>query len=273
MTAQELKSKNKIKICPICSNQFVDKSRNNWAKYCSQGCSQIFFNKKYQAIKRIKSLDYYRKNREVRLERMREYRLNNPQIIKLSQAKYKERNLDKLRTDGRNYYWKNRQKRLNYNAGWRKNNPDYRTKNKEKIAKYERDYYRKNNLRKLEQIKKRTRVDPEFALRRRLRSELWQIVKKYHGTGKVSSRSLLKSYDIDVNKIIKKLSPLPASLKGYDIDHIKPLVKFDLTLTAQVKLAFNPDNIRLISASQNRSAGGRLSWSRRKNTHIVTTSR
>jgi len=42
-------------------------------------------------------------------------------------------------------------------------------------------------------------------------------------------------YGIDLQKIINHLKPFPKDLKNYDIDHIIPLIKFDLTKREDIK--------------------------------------
>ena len=66
-------------------------------------------------------------------------------------------------------------------------------------------------------------------------------------------------YKIDYAGIIEYLEPLPKSLKGYNIHHIKPLNKFnfvnkDNTLNfKEIQEAFKPENHQLLTIEEHRA--------------------
>jgi len=64
-------------------------------------------------------------------------------------------------------------------------------------------------------------------------------------------------YGIDYGKIIEHLKPFPKNLSKYHIDHIKPLVCFDLTNPIQIKEAFAPENHQWLLAIENKKKGGK----------------
>jgi len=125
------------------------------------------------------------------------------------------------------------------------NKQDYKDKakrsyeeNKEEIAK-----------RHLAYANRRYREDESFRIRKQLGSALSMVVRGYIKTGKV--RNPMRKFDIDWEGIIKVLSPIPKDRNKYQIDHIIPLYKFDLSQIEQVRIAFAPENHRWLLAKEN----------------------
>jgi len=106
-------------------------------------------------------------------------------------------------------------------------------------------------------ISRRYRKDKNFATAMRLRSLVYQNLRRYSDGGKVKPS---KKYGIDYKKIIKHLEPLPEDIKLYHIDHIIPLSRFNLNNEEEIKSAFAPENHQWLLAKDNLSKGNKLNW-------------
>ena len=125
--------------------------------------------------------------------------------------------------------------------------------------------YRENNKKTLLEwssryTKKRLKTDPNFRVKRYLRTHLWVAFKQYTKTGKIWSAS---KYGINYKKIIEYLKPFPENLSLYHIDHIRPLCSFNFvnedgsTNLEEIKIAFAPENHQWLTIQENLSKGGR----------------
>jgi len=173
---------------------------------------------------------------------------------------YKDK--EKAKENKRLYYLKNREtfiikSRLNY-----KENRDERVEcrkkyiqeNKEYIKQYNKSYKAKNK----EEIKKQQkeyvinkyRSDTKYKMKMLLRHSFREALKTYTKTGKTKA---MKEYGIDLNTILKKLGHPPEDGKKYHIDHIFPIVAFDLNNPEHIKLCFHQDNLQWLEASENLS--------------------
>lgn len=91
-------------------------------------------------------------------------------------------------------------------------------------------------------IKQRCKEDYNFAIRTRLRKKVSKNIRN----GKM--RNSLVSL-INYEEISKHIGPPPRD--NYHIDHIFPLVAFDLTNEAHVQAAFSPKNHQWLSETHN----------------------
>ncbi|MEK6883135.1 MAG: HNH endonuclease signature motif containing protein, partial [Nanoarchaeota archaeon] len=106
-----------------------------------------------------------------------------------------------------------------------------------------------------EQMNNRKKIDPQFAIKCRLRSALYLALKYYTETGKIYKS---REYGIDYDAILKKLGNFPTeNRKDWHIDHIRPLNSFDLTNPEEIKKAFAPENLQWLPAKENISKGNR----------------
>lgn len=156
----------------------------------------------------------------------------------------------------------------------------YHQNNKDKLNKKRRDYYKEhkdkfntkqriyinNNIQHIRKVKRRyqrnrRKIDIEYNILCRLRTLLYNALKKYSTTGKIQSSS---KYGIDYFSIIEKLKPFPENLSYYDIDHITPVCMFNLCNSdgtpnlEQIRNAFSSSNLRWLESSENRSRGAKL---------------
>lgn len=96
--------------------------------------------------------------------------------------------------------------------------------------------------------RERYKTDPQFNLKERLRARLRKALRLYSKTGKIAKS---KDYGVDYDAIIRNLGACPGVLEEYHIDHIKPLVLFDLNDLEQIKLAFAPENHQWLRKEEN----------------------
>ncbi len=168
-----------------------------------------------------------------------------------------------------NYWLDNKDKYQPINqkslAKWRKENPervkewgsDYYDKYKDKHKKYSKQHYEDNkkevSKRHLEYANRRYREAEGFRIRKQLGSALSMVIRVYIKTGKI--RNPMKKFSIDWVGIIEVLSPIPKNRSDYQVDHIVPLYKFDLTNIEQIQLAFAPENHRWLLTKENQGRG------------------
>jgi len=94
--------------------------------------------------------------------------------------------------------------------------------------------------------------DPQFHIRENLRRRLKSVLDKYSIDGKTHSS---KKYGINYSAIIEHLGLCPGNMENYHIDHIFPLVAFDLNNLLHIKAAFAPENHQWLIKEENMSKG------------------
>jgi len=176
---------------------------------------------------------------------MREYNRKNKERIRENERKNRLNNLERYREYGRKSNERCKERIRKYDKEYQKGNKykeyqkKYRLKNRNKLNEYH------NNL-KLN--------NKEYYLACRLRSSLNKALTRYSNNRNFPT--IFSKYNIDINKIIQHLLPIPKNRKDYHIDHIKPLCSFDLTKEEEICKAFSIDNLRWIKAEENLSKGG-----------------
>ncbi len=199
------------------------------------------YNKKYLQRPEVKERNReYRKRPEVKAKQ-KEY-LQRPEVkerVKQYHKMYRKRpEVKKIRNERQRIHWQT---------------PEVKAKQKEYLIEYnQRPNVKENNK---QYYKKRIENNVNFLIRKRLRNRLRKALKQYTVTGKIKHSI---DYEIDYGAIIKHLSPFPLNRHLYHIDHIIPLVSFDLEDPEQVKLAFAPSNHQWLLAFDNLSKGGRV---------------
>lgn len=178
---------------------------------------------KDKSYKKLYAKNYYEKNKVVFLEKRKEYHKNNR---------------EKCLIGMRDYYINNRKERLKYRK-------EYYEKNKTEIN-------RKNTIKNRE----RRYLDKDYAIKIRLRKNLWRAFKQYNLGKKLKS----SKYGINYQAIMESLKPFPKDISQYEIDHIKPLFSFDLRNPQQIREAFTPENHQWLLKSINRQKGARERW-------------
>jgi len=192
-----------------------------------------------------------------RINYMKNYHLKRKETNRKARQEYDKMRYirDKEKIDKRNNEWmkKNKHKFRKYLDKYY-SNPEKILRRKEISRKWYKNKnkieYRKHK-RKWENNKRDN--DIQFRLKKNLRVRIIQAFNKFSSTGKIR---VSKDYDINYDKIIKKLMnelPVNPDDKDYHIDHIIPCCSFDLTDPEQVKECFAPENHQWLLAKDNLS--------------------
>ena len=215
--------------------------------------------------------EWYKKNRKVILKKRKKYNKDNKEIISKKGKEY--RNDPKVRKRqkeyGKNYRKNNRviireSDRKNYRENKYeilKRNKEYRINNKEKISKQKKEYRKEYEsrieykLRRNNNRKQRRKIDKDYLIKDRIRSNFYLSLKKYSETGKIKS---LENYGINMKAIIEHLKPFPEDVGNYEVDHIIPLAKFNHNDHEQIKKAWLPSNLQWLRKEINLWKGDRL---------------
>jgi hypothetical protein len=87
-----------------------------------------------------------------------------------------------------------------------------------------------------------------------LRGRVKTALDKFTKTGKIKHAD---EYGINYEAIIKQLGPYPGPRENYHIDHIFPLIAFDLNNPIHIRAAFAPENHQWLTVNENLSKGDR----------------
>lgn len=177
----------------------------------------------------------------------REYYLKNKEKIKQRQKDDRVKNKEKHKKRDRRKYLKNKEK-------IKKRNIENYHNNKELYSKTRKKYYENNKKSILKQVLERKKNDLNFKLKCNLRSRLWQAIKSNQKSG-----SAVKDLGCSIKELKKHLESKfqPGmtwenyGLKGWHIDHIKPLSSFDLSDKKQLLEACNYKNLQPLWAEDN----------------------
>lgn len=129
------------------------------------------------------------------------------------------------------------------------------TKYRERRREFWKEYGKRTEVRARIREKEnlRRKTDKEFAIADRLRHSLRHALAKYSKTGKIMSSS---KYGLNWKEVIESLKPFPVNLKDFEIDHIIPLCKFNLTKNEEIKKAFSSSNLQWLTREENRRKSG-----------------
>ena len=176
------------------------------------------------------SKKYYEANKDKIGESTKKYRKENKDKITEYKKKYREENKDKIKESARKYY----------------------EANKDKIREY-REENRKIKYKK----------DPNFKLKRLLRSRLLTALKNNNINKTSKSLELLGCTVQKAREHIEKQFKEGMTWdnhghKGWHIDHIIPCASFDLTDPEQQKKCFHYTNLQPLWADENLSKGAKI---------------
>lgn len=191
----------------------------------------------------------------------KKYRQTHASEIAENKAKWYQENREAERAKRRKYYQQNKENILERTT-------KYRKENQEKINAWKRDYYQtdqgRERKRKSQRIyyNDRYKNDPVFKLEVVLRSRFRMAIKNNSKRGSVIR---------DLGCTIKELKEYLESMfqegmnwgnwavRGWHIDHIKPLSAFDLTNRGELLEACHYTNLQPLWAIDNISKGNKQS--------------
>jgi hypothetical protein len=158
------------------------------------------------------------------------YSINNQEKIKNRTSKYYQENKEYIKNNSKKYFNDNKENHRIRMSKWYDNNKEYH-QTKTKIY-----------------IKKRLKEDPVFKLKETLRKRLYDLLIK-NKTPKVYSSSTLLGCSVDECKHHLEQQFKPEMTwenhgKIWEIDHIVPCSKFDLTDIEQQKQCFHYTNLQ-----------------------------
>jgi len=196
---------------------------------------------KCKSCDKINQHDRYIKNREMRIQKSKEYKLKN---------KEHNKKVDKDR------YQRQREYKLAYQKQQRENNPhymkEYRVKNKDKISKTSQKWY-----------KTKYDTDLSFRMKNILQKRIAACVRGYHKSQ--STIQLLGCSIEDFKTHIEnqfhkdsRMSWETYGPKGWHIDHIIPCASFDLSDPEQQKICFHYTNLRPLWWDENIAKGSKI---------------
>ena len=174
---------------------------------------------------------------------------------KTSPAQWKLLNAEKVKTGAAQRYLQKREQILAHQKL-------YYQKNKEARLQYQKDNREKINARQNERMK----TDLNFKLAHRLRNRILKVVKQFIQSGTFNPSAIehlgctlpeLKVYL--ESKFQPGMSWSNWTLRGWHIDHIKPLCSFILTDPDQFKAATHFSNLQPLWSTENLSKNARQS--------------
>jgi len=212
--------------------------------------------KVYGQNNKEKYKEYCEKNREYMNAHRREYNAKNKEHTKeIRKKRYDNADPDKIKMDQKNNYEKHKKDRLEKAKIYYQKNKEeiikkvqnYFKKNKDKVMNYHRDYF-----------KNRYKTDIEFKLAECLRKRILLALKK--GYKSDLSVALLgcsiEEATIHIENQFVDGMNWEKFLNGeIHLDHIRPLITYDLTDEKQQKQAFNWQNIAPLWALDNLKKG------------------
>lgn len=199
---------------------------------------------------------YYLNNRTTRLLKVKQYRdspenfikikqwrKNNDKELKLKAKEWRKNNRAKTQKSWQRWYKKNQQKKISDNKNWVKNNKQRRRDSDNK-------YYIKNYI-------SGTRYKIAMLLRTRLNMALKSNQRK--GSAVYDLGCTIPELKLHIEKQWKEgMNWGNWKLRGWHIDHIKPLASFDLTNRKQLLQAVNFNNLQPMWWRENIVKGKRI---------------
>ena len=175
-------------------------------------------------------------NKERNNFRKREYRKNNLKKVQEQEKRHWEQNKEKI--SEKNKKWRDKNKNI-----ISKNKKEYWFKNKKKIKKYRKNKYHDDPIYKL-----------TISLRNRLRHAINGSFKS--GSAVRDLGCSIEELKIHLEKQFKPgMSWENHSFHGWHIDHIEPLISFDLTNRKQLLKACHYSNLQPLWKEENLSKG------------------
>ena len=181
--------------------------------------------------------EYWNKNREQFSKKRKSKYFLNPEPYLIARRNYRINKREEINVKWKSYYHLHKE--------------EYNSKSRERYRAW---YYSKRDKQKSNSIKreyesKRRKEDPAFLMKKRLRLRVWQVLKG------IRKEYYDKDYHLDYKPIIEKLlKELPKDFErdnsNYQIDHIIPLFKFDLTKPEELEKAFAPENHQWLSVKE-----------------------
>tara|TARA_R110000744_G_scaffold108305_1_gene205143 strand:- start:116 stop:724 length:609 start_codon:yes stop_codon:yes gene_type:complete len=186
---------------------------------------------------------------------MKEYREKNKEKIAASKKEWYQKNKESVKERSRSRYCQK-------NEEIKEQMAVYREKNKDRQKARSADWYQENKVRVTEAIRKNEKErfanDPYFRLCKSIRSRLRNALSKGHGKKTGSTLELTGCSWEELrfhleSQFTEGMTWENYGLHGWHVDHIKPCIRFDLSLDTEQKACFHYSNLQPLWASDNLS--------------------
>lgn len=188
----------------------------------------------------------------------RSWYLKNKKRILVMRKKYSQDNHETILLKKKEYYRRNKT-RMNAVS------KEYSKKNKVAIARYQKIWYKNNKKSVMERTKNwsrnRNATNIQYRLTRQLRSRLNSAIKNHSKTGSAIRDLGCSIPELKIyleNKFQPGMSWENHSYRGWHIDHIIPLILFDLEDREQLLRAVHYTNLQPLWGKDNLKKGGRI---------------
>lgn len=244
--------------CHACKPVNLFRKKRNQCKACEATKSSEYYHNNKE-----KQREYYHNNKEKR----HIYEQTNKEKIAAYRRKYRQKNKDKIAARNRKYYQKNKKKLTARCSKYRQSNREilaakqreYQQNNKERCAAKDRKY-RQNNREKIaarcrKYYQEKRRNDPEYILKSRLRTRMYNAVKRAGLDKKCDSSSELLG--ISYQGLKEWLEPQFTegmtweNRSDWHVDHIVPCDAFDMTVEENQRICFWYKNLQPLWANDN----------------------
>jgi hypothetical protein len=246
-----------------------------WKRYYQRKKRELYEKKRAyiaanpEKARRWKRAEYER-HREAYIRRAARNGRSEP--AKLQRAIYYRANKERIAARQHEYGQRNQKKIAEYHRLYRlsaKGRASRRASDRRcaaRAAAYKAEWARRNRERLSQRLciyfRVRSRSDPAFAMRLRLRSRLVGAIHR-HLAGRSATGVIQELLGCSLSELVRHLESkfLPGmswdKRNQWHVDHIKPLCAFDLTDPEQQALAFHYSNLQPLWALDNMRKGGR----------------
>jgi hypothetical protein len=244
-----------IKKCTTCQQEkeISEFPKNKLGRYgvhsiCKE-CKRNHYNINRDIILEQKK-DYHQKNKETISEQKKQYHINNKDLISEKKRQSYKKNKESILAKRKEYYNNNKHLLKDKKA---ESGKKYREKNKEKIN---------NRIQIWTKNKKET--DPEFKLKNNIRCrftdslkiKLENKIKPFFEYTGISFANYIDHFKTNYPAEFSELT-----IKGkYHIDHIIPCAIYDFNNPDDIKKCWNPENLRIIPAEENRKKNDKIDF-------------
>ncbi|MFO7969960.1 MAG: hypothetical protein R6U15_07635 [Candidatus Izemoplasmatales bacterium] len=181
---------------------------------------------------------------------------------------YRETHKEQEKARSRKHYLEHKEEILERTNKWYQDNKekhnqltkDYYQENKEKIQEQHREYYQKNKDKVNKKRKEKLKIDNKFKIRKNLGGRLRGALK-----GNTKSSSITKLIGCSLEKLKNYLESQfkpgmswdnygrKKGIECWEIDHIVPCIKFDLSKESEQRKCFFFKNLQPLWAKENQS--------------------
>lgn len=235
--------------CKNCRKEYLEEYYKENKERISQKAKEYYEENKEQLKKNIK--EYKKENREKISQKNKEYRIENIEQIK----EYRKQNIEKINQREKEYCDKNRERIIQRKRNFYQNN---RTRLLEQQRQFRQDNKEIFNKRQREYVKERRKNNPNLRIAHSLRTSTRSGIIGQGGVKSASTEKLLGCTWEEARIHIEKQFVDGMSWENYpewEIDHIRPLMSFDLTDPEQQRQACHYSNLQPMWAAENRSKG------------------